>query len=144
MTQPSSAFRHTTELTELIQINYPSVKPVMVLVSDGGPDHRVTFKSVQVANLCMFMALDLDMLVCVRTFPYQSWQNIAERVMSTLNFALQNVSLARSSMTEPFESLVRNKNTMQNIHDAIQKKSELGGAIRDSMVHTKIVLGDRF
>ena len=33
---------------------------------------------------------------------------------------------------------------MQNIRDAIQKKSELGGTIRDSMVHTKIVLGDRF
>ena len=144
VTQPSSALHHATELTELIQINYPSVKPVMVLVSDGGPDHHLTFKSVQVANLCMFMALDLDMLVCVRTCPYQSWQNIAERVMSTLNFDLQNVSLARSSMTEPFESLVRNKNTMQNIRDAIQKKSELGGAIRDSMVHTKIVLGDRF
>ena len=70
----------------------------MVLVSDGGPDHRVTFGSVQVANLCMFVALDLDMLVCVRTCPYQSWQNIAGRVMSTLNFALQNVSLARSKM----------------------------------------------
>ena len=38
------------------------------------------------------------------------------------------------------ESLVSNKNTMQNIRDAIQKKSELGGDIRDSMVHTKIVL----
>ena len=53
---------------------------------------------------------------------------------------LQNVSLARSSMTEPFATLIH---TMQNICDAIQKK-ELGGAIRDSMVHTKIVLGDHF
>ena len=72
----------------------------MIIVIDGGPDHRVTFDSVKVANLALFQALDLDMLICVRTCPYQSWQNLAERVMSTLNFALLNVSLARSKMTD--------------------------------------------
>ena len=84
----------------------------MVVVSDGGPDHRVTFGSVKVSNVCLFKALDLDMLVYVQTCPYQSWQNITERVMSTLNLALQNVSLSRSSMPSEFEALVCDKNNL--------------------------------
>ena len=34
-----------------------------------GVDHRVTFGSVKVANLCLFRALNLDMLVCVTDMP---------------------------------------------------------------------------
>ena len=116
----------------------------MVLVSDGGSDHQVTFGSVQVANICMFQPLDLDMLVCVRTCPYQSWQNIAERVMSTLNFALQNVSLAHSKMPEMFEALIHNKNTLQDVHTAIEQRPELSEAISDSIAPIKIALGQRF
>ena len=63
------------------------------------------------------------MLVCIRTCPYQSWQNLAERVMATLNFALQNVSLARASMPPEFESLVRNKNTLGDVLAEIEKKT---------------------
>ena len=77
-----------------------------MIVSDGGPDHRVTF-AVQVSCLTLFRALDLDMLICDRTCPYQSWTNIAERIMSTLNLALENVSLARSSMPSYFEEIVK-------------------------------------
>jgi hypothetical protein len=43
-------------------------KHILVIVSDGGPDHRVTFGSVQVSSLTLFRALDLDMLICVRKF----------------------------------------------------------------------------
>ena len=81
-------------MTNLIKMNeLMESKHILVVVSDGGPDHRVTFGSVQVSSLTLFRALDLDMLICVRTCPYQSWTNIAERIMSTLNLALQNVSL---------------------------------------------------
>ena len=92
VTQPSCALRHSAEMSSLIRLNYDGMvasKPVLVIVSDGGPDHRVTFGSVQVASLSLFCSLDLDMLVCVRTCPYQSWTNVAERIMSTLNLALQ-------------------------------------------------------
>ena len=92
VTQPSSAIRHATEMTNLIKVNGLMLsKHVLVIVSDSGPDHWVTFGSVQVSSLTLFRSLDLDMLICVRTCPYQSWTNIAE---STLNLALQNVSLA--------------------------------------------------
>ena len=144
VTQPSNALRHATELTSLVQTHYGTARPIMVLVSDGGPDHRVTFGSVQVANICMLQALDLDMLVCVCTCPYQSWQNIAERVMSTLNFALQNVSLARSKMPEVFEALIHNKNTLQDVRTVIEQRPELSEAISDSIAPVKIALGQRF
>ena len=113
VTQPSHALRHAAELTDLVRIHFSedghsSVQPIAVVISDGGPDHRVTFGSVKVACTIIFRALDLDMLVCARTCPYQSWKNMAERIMSTLNLALQNVSLARTSMAHQYEELVKN------------------------------------
>ena len=84
VTQPSHALRHATELTNLIRTHFSedgltSAQPIAVVLSDGGPDHRVTFGSVKVSSLTLFRALDLDMLICVRTCPYQSWQNVAEQ-----------------------------------------------------------------
>ena len=62
----------------------------------------------------------------------------------TLKLALQNVTLTCSSMADLFEYLVNNKNTMQDVSNEVQKKSELDDAIPDSMAHTKIILGDIF
>ena len=142
ITQPSSALRHSTELTDIIRTHYgtpdhSSSKPIMIVVSDGGADHRVTFRSVEIANLCLFRALNLDMLVCVRTCPYQSWQNLAERVMSTLNLALQNVSLARSKMTDEFERLISSLNTLTGVRSAVD-------SLIDSLSPVMILLGQRF
>ena len=116
----------------------------MVVGSDGRPDHRVTFGSVKVSNVCLFKALDLDMLVHVRTCPYQSWQNIAERVMSTLNLALQNVSLSRSSMPSEFETLICHKNTLGDVRKEIKKKPKLSDALHDAMASPMIAVGERF
>ena len=68
-------------------------KPILKRYTDGGPDHRTTYKSVKVAALAEFIALDLDMIVCARTAPCGSYVNPAERCMSLLNLALQNVAL---------------------------------------------------
>ena len=113
VTQPSHAMRHAAKVTNLVHTHFSddshsSCKPIAVVVSDSGPD-RVTFGSVKASALTLFRALDLDMLVCVRTCPYQSWQNIAERIMSTLNLALQNVSLARTKMSHACEQKIKNK-----------------------------------
>ena len=59
------------------------------------------------------------MLIAVRTCPYQSWQNIAERIMSTLNLGLQNVALARKEMPEEYEKLIANKSTLGAIRDVV-------------------------
>ena len=150
VTQPSHALRHATELTDLIRTHVSedgltSAQPILaVVVSDDGPDHRVTFGSVKVSSLTLFHALDLDMLICVRTCPYQSWQNVAERIMSTLNLALQNLSLARTNMPDRFEQLVKSKGTLSEIREAIKAYPELGDALRDSMSNPMITVGQRF
>ena len=42
-----------------------SDKPILMLVTDSGPDHRLTYASVKVALLSLFTSLDLDMLIAV-------------------------------------------------------------------------------
>ena len=77
-------------------------------MSDGGPDHCITYVSVQLSLICLFMALDLDMLVVARTCPYQSRKIIVECVMSTLK-ALMNIALAKKDLSQ---GLLHNKNTL--------------------------------
>ena len=64
---------------------------ILMVYTDGGPDHRVNFLSVQLWYIAIFLARDLDCLIAVRTPPYNSWKNPAERVMSELNLVLQGV-----------------------------------------------------
>lgn len=52
VTQPSSALRHGIELLKLFRSHFSedgvfADKPVLVVVSDGGPDHRITYTSVK-------------------------------------------------------------------------------------------------
>ncbi|RGB22464.1 hypothetical protein C1646_776055 [Rhizophagus diaphanus] len=49
--------------------------PILSFYTDGGPDHRCTFGSVQIALICLFLADDFDMLIAVRTAPNHSWSN---------------------------------------------------------------------
>ena len=59
VTQPSSAIWHSIELTGIIHTHFGdshghASKPVLVVVSDGGPDHHATFGSVKIADICLF------------------------------------------------------------------------------------------
>jgi hypothetical protein len=148
VTQPSSPLRHSTELGSLLLKHYSDdglvpTKPVLVIVSDGGPDHRITYASVQVALLCLFISLNLDMLVVGRTCPYQSWQNIAERIMSTLNLALMNVSLARKALPPALEPLIRSKKTMADVHQLITTNLLVGESLQDAMQPVLCTLSKR-
>ena len=77
------------------------------------------------------------MLVCIRTCPYQSWQNLTERLMFTLNLALQNFSLA-----DEFEQLISSLNILTDVHGAINKWPNLGGYI-DSLSLVMILVGEQ-
>lgn len=94
--QHSSPLRHATELKQILVGNYTSINPVLAMYTDGGPDHRLTYVSVQIALIALFLELDLDFLCAIRTPPHNSWKNPAERIMSILNLALQGVGIARS------------------------------------------------
>ena len=148
VTQPSSALRHATELSQLLESSADgdvlASKPILVTVSDGGPDHRVTFVSVQLSLICLFMSLDLDMLVVARTCPYQSWQNIVERVMSTLNLALMNIALARKELPQDQERLIHNKKTLTEVREVLVRYPEVNKSLVDSMQQVLCTLSQRF
>jgi hypothetical protein len=92
--QPSNAIRHATEFYNAIQSHYaPNIPPILCLYTDGGPDHRTTFGSVQISLLCLFLHGDFDILIALRTAPYHSWANPAEQIMSIINLGLQGVAI---------------------------------------------------
>ena len=60
VTQPSSALRHVTELSQFLKSSAfgddtVGTKPMYVTVSDGGPDHHITFVSVQLSLICLYI-----------------------------------------------------------------------------------------
>ena len=142
--QPSSPFRHSRELADLFRTASDPDKKVLLLYTDGGPNHRVTFGSVQLALVCLFMELDLDQLIAVRTCASQSWINPAERCMSLLNLALQHVSLSRAAMDEDKEKLAKSCTTMADLRSAASKHEGFKEAYIDSMAGVINAISARF
>ena len=60
--------RHPTELAAVVGAKYSldsitSDKTVFVVVTDDGPDHRLTYTSVKLSYLALFIYLNIDMLM---------------------------------------------------------------------------------
>ena len=100
--QASSPTRHTAELGMLIKQLYPSAA-ALILFTDGGPDHNNKQTSVRLGLFALFLELNMDTMVAMRTAPTQSWVNPVERAMSVLNLRLQGVVLAREEMDKEYE-----------------------------------------
>ena len=83
-----------------------TVPPVLLMYSDGGPDHRVTYVSVKLALIALFREMDLDILIALRTAPSNSWANPVERMMSIVNIGLQGIGVMRTRMSDDFEKIV--------------------------------------
>ena len=84
------------------------------------------------------------MLVAVRTCPYQSWTNPAERVMSILNLALQNVSLERKEMDKESEKVMKNKKNVKAVQDVIKSHPEMKSKVEGSLKPVTDLLDERF
>ena len=69
----------------MLVVTSSDAKPLLLLYSDGGPDHRVTYHATKLALISLFIENDLDMLIVCRTAPNNSWANVVERVMSIIN-----------------------------------------------------------
>jgi len=52
--EPSSLLRHACELCVILQ-SVSLCKSVLFVYSDGGPDHRLTYVSVQLSLICLFL-----------------------------------------------------------------------------------------
>ena len=110
--QPSSPIRHMTELNCIL--SGMSEKPVLLLYTDGGPDHRLTYISVQISLIALFLEKNFDYLCAVRTPPYNSWKNPAERIMSILNIGLQSVGIMRTK-TSSYEKELKSCNSLADV-----------------------------
>ena len=113
---------------------------MLFLYSDGGPDHRLTYLSVKLALICVFVKLDLDYLCAARTAPYHSFRNPAERIMSILNLGLQSVGLAHRQMEEEKESAILNYSSISEIRRGAKEDSSLKDALLDSVARAKTTL----
>ena len=141
--EPSSPHRHATELNSLLT-EQSDTTPILCLYTDGGPDHRVNFLSVQVSYIALFLARDLDCLVAVRTPLFNSWKNPAERMMSELNLALQAVGLMRTKMIKQMEKMMEGCNSMKAIREAAVMHPELKEALKDSLEPVILLLCSLF
>ena len=77
--EPSSGLRHITELRQIMEHSGAN-KPILLTYTDGGPDHRTTYLSVQIPLIAYFVDNNLDFLCAVRTPPYHSWKSRAHNV----------------------------------------------------------------
>ena len=85
------------------------------------------YRSVKISMIALFLKLNLDMLVCMQMCPYQSWRKPAERVMSTLNVALQNVPLMSDKIDDEMEWAIKFMNNL-SAKDTIEEKPGLSEA----------------
>ncbi len=141
--EPSSCLRHCRELLDVLESTRQHMKPILCLYTDGGPDHRTTYLSVQIALICLFLTLDLDMLVAARTAPHHSFRNPVERIMSLLNIGLQSVGVMRQRMSDEMEKSIQNANSMADVRSAATKTPGLKESfINDSVKPTISLLSE--
>lgn len=107
--EPSSPHRHMTELCEVVKKENLTEKSLLFIYSDGGPDHRLTYLSVQLSLIAIFLELDLDFLCAART-----WRNPAERMMSIVNLGLQCVGMMHSKMADEHEASTSHCNNLSH------------------------------
>ena len=115
----SSALRHVTELHSIL--HKQTSNPMLFIYTDGGPDHRLTYFSVQLSLIALFRKLDLDLLVAGRTAPCHSWKNPVERIMSIVNLGLQCVGMMRKEGSPEFERAIKHANNLSQVREASSK-----------------------
>lgn len=147
--EPSTAMRHSTESVSILRsvasddgINLTN--PILFMYTDGGPDHRCTYFSVQIACIALFIAFDLDLLVAVRTAPCQSYNNPAERCMSILNMTLQHCSLQREKMSDAIELRVKSLGSLKKIREKSEREPAVKNALKESLEPVLAKLKQRF
>ena len=136
--QPSSAIRHAKELHSIL-VSKMVGRHILFMYSDGGPDHRLTYISVQLSLIALFKNLDLDVLIAARTAPSHSWANPVERIMSIINLGLQCVGIMRRKMGDEFEKIVSNCNTLKELRAGC---CDLKNDIEESLAPVKELLSN--
>ncbi len=116
----SEIFDHCAQLIDVVR-SRGQTPSVLVLQTDGGPDHSLKRVAVKLALLALFRKLDIDRLVVLRCAPNGSAANFIERSMSVLNLPLAHASLKRADMPEWAHAKVVPCNSMKMLRDAAAK-----------------------
>ena len=133
------------ELSSVINRHFgSSIPPILHLYTDGRPDHRLTYISVQLSLISLLLKHDFDLLCAARTTPCHSWRNPVECVMSTLNIALQCIGLMRKEMPEDYEKAISSCGNMGQLRSAGEKVSGLQQEVGDSLSPCISLLHDLF
>lgn len=125
-----------------IQPNFtgPNIPPILCLYTDGGPDHQITFGSVQISLLCLFLRGNFDILIALQTAPYHSWANPAERIMSIINLGLQGVAIMRDEMSSYLEKIFEKADTLEQIREAAKKNQDLKTELENCICNVQQLL----
>jgi hypothetical protein len=121
--QPSSPIRHAKELCDILKSRMLG-RYILFLYADGGPDHRLTFISVQLSLIALFLNMDIDILIAGRTAPFHSWANPVERIMAIVNLGLQCVGVMRKKMESDFEKCVSHCNSLKELRTQCSEYKE--------------------
>ena len=122
--QTSNPLWQVVELIDVLHDEFATIPPYLVLLTDGGGDHNITFLFNQCILLALFKILDLDILNVGRCAPCQSYINPAERVMSLINIDLQGLSLDRGN-AGPFEAVLSSCSTMKSVREKSEQHQVL-------------------
>ena len=114
------------------------------IYTDGGPDHRIVYFSVQLSLIGLFLALDLDYLCAACTAPYNSWRNPVERIMAVLNLGLQCIGIMKAEMGSSFEHEAGKCNNMAQLRKIAEKDPAFIAAVGDSLSPVKVLLTNTF
>ena len=142
--EPSSPVRHCTELHGILSSRNLHSKPILFIYSDGGPDHRLTYLSVQVALIALCLVLDLDFLCVARKAPFHSWRNPVERIMSLLNLGMQSIGFMRSKLDDVYESAIANCNSMAQLRKVAESNHTVKDGNIDSVSPVKVLMSSVF
>uniref|UniRef100_A0A1X7UQ72 Uncharacterized protein n=1 Tax=Amphimedon queenslandica TaxID=400682 RepID=A0A1X7UQ72_AMPQE len=104
--EPSSPLTHAKELYHCL-LPHMANHFALFFYSHGGPDHRLTYMSVQFSPIALFCNFNLDILVACRSVPSHSWANPVERMMSIINLGLQYIGLMRVKMGKEIEKSLK-------------------------------------
>ena len=140
--QQSIPFRHASMVVKVLEQG--QIPPILYRYTDGGADQRSNLEKVKCANICLFMELNLDLLVHARCAPGHSFVNPAERVMSLLNLALQNCSLKRDRGPDDAEKAFRYAGSMNKMREAAENNQDIKKHWTESIEHAQSFIRNRF
>ncbi len=139
----SDPLRHMVELLTVLRQELEELPPYLVLFSDGGADHNITFLFVQYVLLALFKIGDFDILNVGRCAPHQSYINPAERCMSLLNIGLQRLALQRDKAAA-YKATIKSCGSMKSLREKATKHQGFKEAFQASIEAPRRLLGNIF